>query len=88
MLITADERTLLFYKDNESARVKGRNKQPKRERERGARGREELETKCDRSTKRTYYKCNYRLTTHVRNRGEKTGAAQEAKEREEICKRV
>lgn len=29
MLITADKRTLLFYKDNESARVKGRNKQPK-----------------------------------------------------------
>lgn len=31
MLITADERTLLFHADNESARVKGRNKQPRRE---------------------------------------------------------
>lgn len=31
MLITADERMLLFHADNESARVKGRNKQPRRE---------------------------------------------------------
>lgn len=54
--------------------------------------RSEMESRgCDRSTKHRYSKCNYRLTTNVKKksttRGEKTGAAQEMKERK-ICKRV
>lgn len=73
LLITADERTLLFHKDNESAGVKGEKQTAKERRERWG----EEETKRDRSTKHRYHKCNYRLTTHVKKakktKGERQG---------------
>ena len=87
LLITADERTLLLHKDNESAGVRGEKQTAE---ERGERWGEE-ETKRDRSTKHRYHKCNYGLTTHVetakKTKGEKTRAGQEMKKRE-ICERV